>query len=412
MQKLMTIGLKDLWLAFRDRAALLLMLLAPFALTIGLGVVTGRFSADGSNRSGISKIPVVIVNYDSGQLGSVLVGLFTSDNLADLMAPTVLDDSAAARQQVRDDRVAAAVIIPAGFTDSVSRQQPPVAPIEVHANPGRGLTASVVQAIVEEFLSRVRASAVSGQVTVAQLLNSGRIAPADAERVARQVSEQQDMAPGAITVQRRITGAAAATEFDILTVLAPSMALMFLIYTVSQGARSLLAERAAGTLARLRVTPTTSAQILGGKVLGMFLTGAVQVGMLIGATTLLCGVHWGDPLGVAALVLASAAGATGWGLLLAALVKTPAQAARLGSALMLIFAILGGGVGFSFPLPDWAQPIAHLTPNRWGIDGFIALGAGGTLAGVMSNIVALVIMGMALFILAVWLYRRQGLGLG
>jgi ABC-2 type transport system permease protein len=409
MQKLITIGLKDLRLAFRDRAALLLMLLAPFALTTGLGVVTGRFTAGGSNRSGISKIPVVIVNHDGGQLGKALVDLFTSNDLAALVAPTVLDNSAAARRQVSDDRVAAAVIIPLGFTDSVSDQQPQVAPIEVHANPGRGLTASVVQAIVEEFLNRTRASSVSRHVTVAQLLHSGRIAPADAEGVARLVGGQADMASGTITVQRRTVRAAAAPEFDILTVLAPSTALMFLMYTVSHGARSLLAERQGGTLARLLVTPTTSAQILGGKVLGVFLTGAAQVGILIVATTLLFGVRWGDLLGVAALVLAAAAGATGWGLLLAAVVKTPAQAGRLGSALMLIFAILGGGVGFSFPLPDWAQPLAHLTPNRWGIDGFIALGEGGTLAGVTPNVMALVVMGVTLFALAVWLCRRQGL---
>jgi hypothetical protein len=75
---------------------------------------------------------------------------------------------------------------------------------------------------------------------------------------------------------------------------------------------------------------------------------------------------------------------------------------------MLIFAILGGGLGFSFPLPDWAQPIAHLTPNRWGIDGFITLGGSGTLSEVMPHIVALLIMGTTLFIVAVLLFRQQG----
>jgi ABC-2 type transport system permease protein len=406
MQKLLIIGLKDLTLVVRDRAALLLMLLAPFALTVGLGVVTGRL-AGGGNRSGISKIPVVIVNKDSGQLGNLLVNLFTSPDLSELVAPTVLDDVVKARQQVRQDRVAVAVIVPAGFTDSALSQQQNTVKIEVHANPGRALTASVVQAIVEEFLSRVRAGSVSGQVAVTQLIRSGRAALEDAERVAREVSVRQRAVPGTITV-KRITGTANAPEFDILTVLAPSMALMFLIYTVSNGARSLLAERVDGTLPRLLVTPTTVAQILGGKVLGIFLTGALQVGILITATTLIFGVRWGDARGVAALVLATAAGATGWGLLLAAVVQTPAQVGSMGSAVMLIFAILGGGFGFSFPLPDWAQPIAHLTPNRWGMDGFITLGAGGTLAEVTPNITALVVMGATLFAVAIWLFRRRG----
>lgn len=61
MLKLLLIGIKDLKLMFRDRAALIFMLLAPFLLTIGLGFVTGRFSG---GSTGLSDIPVVIVNLD------------------------------------------------------------------------------------------------------------------------------------------------------------------------------------------------------------------------------------------------------------------------------------------------------------------------------------------------------------
>ena len=43
MKKLILIGLKDVKLIFRDRAALIFMLLAPFLLTLGLGFVTGQF---------------------------------------------------------------------------------------------------------------------------------------------------------------------------------------------------------------------------------------------------------------------------------------------------------------------------------------------------------------------------------
>jgi ABC-2 type transport system permease protein len=408
MKKILVIALKDLTLVFRDRAALLLMLLVPFMLTIGLGLVTGRFTAGGGNRSGISEIPVIIVNKDSGQLGNVLVDLLTSDDLAKLVAPIVLHDVDEARQHVVDDHVAASIIVPAGFTASVFDPQQKTVKIEVHANPGRTLTASVVQSIVEEFLIRVRADSVGGQVTVRQLIVSGRIASADAERVAREIGGRQRAASGAITVQRVSADTADAPGFDILVVLAPSTALMFLMYTVSHGARGLLAERVGGTLPRLCMTPTTSAQILGGKVLGIFLAGATQVGILIATTTLMFGVRWGDLLGVVALVLAAAAGSTGWGLLLATVVKTPVQVGNIGSAMMLLFAILGGGLGFNFPLPGWADLIAHLTPNRWGIDGFIALGTGGTLTDVTPQVVALVVMGTVLFAVAVLLFRWPG----
>src|SRR5215211_6015783 len=99
MKKLFLIGIKDLKLIFRDRAALIFMLLAPFLLTIGMGFVTGRFSG---GSSGLSDIPVVIVNLDDEQLGNALANVFSSKELADLMEPTDprITDPAAARQFV------------------------------------------------------------------------------------------------------------------------------------------------------------------------------------------------------------------------------------------------------------------------------------------------------------------------
>ncbi len=115
MKKLFLIGIKDLKLMFRDRAALIFMLLAPFLLTIGMGFVTGRFSG---SSSGLSDIPVIIVNLDKEQLGNALADVFSSEELADLMEPTASSDPEAARRLIDEDQAAAAVIIPEGFTRS------------------------------------------------------------------------------------------------------------------------------------------------------------------------------------------------------------------------------------------------------------------------------------------------------
>src|SRR5687768_7311912 len=116
MLKTLLIGLKDLKLIFRDRAALVFMLLAPLLLTIGMGFVTGRFSGA---SSGLSDSPVVIVNLDQEQLGNALADVFSSEELADLMDPTKSSDHEAARQLIDEDQVAAAVISPEGFTRSI-----------------------------------------------------------------------------------------------------------------------------------------------------------------------------------------------------------------------------------------------------------------------------------------------------
>src|SRR5215210_8704326 len=103
MKKLFLIGIKDLKLILRDRAALIFMLLAPFLLTIGMGFVTGRFSG---GSSGLSDIPVIIVNLDNEQLGNALADVFSSEELADLMDPTASSDVGAARRLIDEDKAA------------------------------------------------------------------------------------------------------------------------------------------------------------------------------------------------------------------------------------------------------------------------------------------------------------------
>ena len=71
MKKILNIAWKDLIIIFRDPGALLLMLGAPFMLTLGMGLVTGAFSDNDSN-SGLADIPVIIINEDNGELGDTL----------------------------------------------------------------------------------------------------------------------------------------------------------------------------------------------------------------------------------------------------------------------------------------------------------------------------------------------------
>jgi len=415
MPKSLLIALKDLTLAFRDVGGLLLMLLAPFALTVGIGLVTGRFSGDSS--TGLSQIPVVLVNNDDGDLGRVLVETFASADLADLLEPKTVTDEAAARAAIDADEAAAAVIVPAGFSTAIFEAVADAPSIELVLNPERPVSAGVVQSIVESLLSRIEVGRVSGQVAVEQLLQTGRITPDQAEAIGREFGEQQAGTAGsAITIRRVDVSGRAAEAFDVLTIIAPGFALMFLMFTVTNAGRTIIQERLNGTLPRLLAAPIGAGEVLGGKLLGIFLIGVAQVAILILANGALFGVDWGEPVAVIALVLASAAGAAGWGALLAALAQSPAQISGLGSALMLIFGILGGifgilggSLGNQIALPDMLLPVAWLTPNYWGIQGFAALGTGASLAEIAPDLGALLAMAAALFGVAIVAFRRRGL---
>ena len=416
MYKLLLIGLKDLKLMFRDRAALTFALLAPFLLTIGMGFVSGRFSG---NSGGISDIPVVIVNLDNEQLGDALTDVFSSEELADIVEPTASSDPEAARRLIDEDQAAAAVIIPAGFTRSIIPAEGTMfdansipsenVQIEVYANPSRPTGAGVVKAIVDEFISRVEEGRTSGMTSIVGLMQAGFLNTLNAESEARALFENVDQTESSAITLKTDKEGAQAVEFDLLAYFAPGMALMFLMYTVSYGGRSILAERAQGTLPRLLTSPTSTAQFLGGKVLGVFFMGIAQVGILIVASALFFQVKWGDPLGVAVLILAAVFGATGWGMVITAFARTPAQVGSLGSAIMLIFGILGGSFINLEQLPPLIQTVSKITPNAWGLDGFTTLALGGTLRNLGDPILALLIMGVVLFGVSVFLFNRNGM---
>jgi ABC-2 type transport system permease protein len=417
MKKVFSIAWKDLIVTFRDRAALILMLAAPFALTLAMGFVTGQFSASSGGISGVRDIPVVIVNQDEGELGAALESVLTSHDLADLLEPTTSSNVAAARRLVEEDQVAAAVIIPAGFSAGILPQDPggsvtEAVAIEVYTSPGRPTTSAIVRSIVEGFVSQVETGRIGGEVAVTQLILSGRLAAQEAATAGMEIGARlaEDPARTELITLRSTTAAAAeAPRFDPLAYLAPGMALLFLMYTVSLGGRSLLAEQRDGTLPRMLTTPTSTAQVLGGKLFGTYLTGLAQVGVLVLASALLFGINWGRPLDVLILILAIVAGATGWGTLLAAIAKTPTQVSSIGLALMLAFGILGGSFfgGVSLPLP--MEILSKITPNAWGMDGFLSLALGGTLVDILPSIGGLLAMAVILFGVAVVLFRRRGL---
>mgnify|MGYP001134585921 CR=1 FL=1 len=414
LKKLFLIAVKDLRLIFRDPSALVLMLLAPFVLTLGMGLITGRFS--GTSDSGISQIPMVIVNKDEGDLGQVLVEVFQSVELEELVKPRLLNDLQAAKKLVDDDQSSAAIYIPEGFTESIiptefQEKEGNNLQIEFYANPTQTTSVGVVQSILEHFINQVEMNRISGEVIIQQLLKLGIITPEQMMSIGQEISQvmtEIDQPDSSIFINSEIAEGEG-IQFDILAYMAPGMAIMFLMFTVTYGGRSLLVENAQGTLPRLLVAPTTPAYVLGGKAFGIFLTACAQMLILIGGTSLLFQLQWGDPLGVFLLIIAAAFAATGWGIFFASILKTPGQIAATGSAVMLIFGIMGGSFFDLSMLPDWIQIVNKITPNAWAIDGFYIISVGGKLDEIIPNLIGLVIMGSVLLAIASFWIRKHGL---
>lgn len=413
MRKILTIGLKDLQLIFRDRAALIMMLLAPYLLTLGLGFVTGAFNDDDDN-GGLQNIPVQIVNLDAGDLGGNLVELFGSADLQPLIQLQTATDIDTGRALVDEDELAALVIIPADFStlmipDPDTGEVQDGLPIEIYRSPSRPISASVIESIVTQFVNQVDANAALITVTIDQLLASGQVEPAqlgtELQRLDLITNNGGSPTGDLIQIKQTVGAEQASADFNVLTVLVPGMALFFLMYTVTLGGRSILMEQLGGTLPRMQTTPTHSAEILGGKIIGVVLTGIAQVTILIVVSTVLYGIQWGDWLAVVLLVVSVAVAASGWGILFASAARMPEQITGIGTAVMLIFGAISGT--FTQTNSAVLDQFGRITPNKWALDGFTELGLGNGLVDILPNIAALWVMAFILFAVSIVLFSRK-----
>jgi ABC-2 type transport system permease protein len=155
-----------------------------------------------------------------------------------------------------------------------------------------------------------------------------------------------------------------------LNFFAPNIAVVFLFIGSGLGMRSILMERAAGTLARVTAAPLRPTQIVLGKLLAIFVTGLATIFVIWAVTTFAFGADWGDPLGVLLMCVGATVAMCGIGVFLTSLAKTEQQAFGITLLVGLALALLGGNLLPSGSLPDAFQVLALGTPNGWALVGF------------------------------------------
>ncbi|HEX6844112.1 MAG TPA: ABC transporter permease, partial [Actinomycetota bacterium] len=161
------------------------------------------------------------------------------------------------------------------------------------------------------------------------------------------------------------------------TFFAVGMAVFFLFFSVEFGVRGLLEEREDGTLSRLLVAPIRPASVIGGKALASLVVGLVSTVLLVLATTWVLQAEWGDPLGVALLIVGGVLAAVGVTALVATFAKTTAQA----GAMVSIIAVVGGLLGGTFFPISQIGPFSVVrfgSPQGWLMEGFTELAYGGS----------------------------------
>ncbi len=169
---------------------------------------------------------------------------------------------------------------------------------------------------------------------------------------------------------------------------------------------SLVVERVRGTLVRLRMSPISYAQILAGKGLACFI-GLITVNgiMLVFGMVVFDLSPNNYPLLILA-ILCSSICFVGIMMLLSVLGRTEASAGGIGWAVLIVMAMLGGGMVPYMFLPDWIKTIASISPVKWTVVAMEgAIFRGFSLGDMMLPCGVLVGIGVVCFTLGARVFR-------
>ena len=192
------------------------------------------------------------------------------------------------------------------------------------------------------------------------------------------------------------------------TALVGGWAIQFLLFALSASATSMFRERDAGLFQRLLAAPVTRANILWSKFLYGVILGLVQLLVLFVASGTFFGIEVLPHFGLLALVCVFAAAAcTSFGMLLAAI--SPNAEAANGLATFLIMLMSGiGGAWFPITLmPVFIQQFSKLTLVYWSMEGFSqVLWSGHSLVQLLPTLGVLLGITGAVMALALWRFNR------
>lgn len=427
---------KDLRMFWSDRRAVVMAFAMPITIASFFGFIFQGRSSDDE----VAKIPILMVDQDGSTVSkAILDGVKADKNLAVRSLP--LEQ---ARDSVRRGNDTVAVVIPPGFGDAAGRaffRGTGKPQLDFLYDPSRAMELAMVRGVMtQHVMEAVSTEMFSGQGsqtviddTLKQLdAPSSTTMPDDEKRSLRDMltsiqrfntlnrtpagtasgatgttgggglSMPFEMHEEAVMARQNATYNGFAHSFA-------GMGLQFMLFAAINMGIEILTERQKGIWKRLRSAPLSKFTLLGSKIASGSMIGSLVLLVSFAFSIIVWHVRIdGSKAGFVGVAVASALMAASYGLLIAALGKTP-NAARGASVLAtLMMVMLGGGWVPTFVFPAWLQKVTVVVPTRWAIDGFDAMSWRGLGFGsAVMPILVLLGFALAFSVLAVWRFRWE-----
>ncbi len=340
------IGLLRLW---HGRLEMLLVFVVPVVFFSIFALIFDR-----RDPVGRGSVKTALVDLDDSPLSRAVFARLAADPMLQVTpsapiglatdASTGWDDLDASCQEVLRGRAKLAIVAPAGWAESLMRGDPQT--LTIAADTSDPVAPRVVEALVHQAVGR----------TIAELqtpaLSDGQASPFGAPvRVLDLLAEGK--------------------ANPIVSQFAAGIAVMFLLFTASGNAGSLLEEEENQTLQRLMCSRLSMTQLILGKWLYLTTIGCLQVGVMFAWAQLVFQVDVvGHLAGFLVMTFATAAAASSLALTLAAACRSRAQLNAVSTILILSMSALGGSMAPRYVMSESMQQIGRVTFNAWAIDGY------------------------------------------
>ncbi len=377
--KPLTIARANLVRLLRDRLGLFFIVVLPLIIILVTGL---QFGGGFEARVGIATV-------DGGALAEELVATLERDWQVERYT-----DAEVLATDVGDGRIAFGVVLPDRYTERLVAGEQLEVEYHAAANDTAVGTRTVVAAALAEQSALTRAATFAAEEEGTTI-----------EAALPAVESTADALPPIDVTVLTVGESLFPPELGGFTLGAQGQLVLFIFLTSLTGAAQLIVSRQLGVSRRMLSTPTPVPSILFGEALGRFGVAMFQGLFIVAATAILFGVVWGNPIGVAAIVIAFCLLSAGVAMLIGAVSSNAEQASSIGVFAGLGIAALGGSMIPPEIFPPVMETISWLIPHRWAIDGLRELVAGGELVDVLLQVGVLLAAAAVVLALATWRLR-------
>jgi ABC-2 type transport system permease protein len=381
MRAILYIAGKDLLLRWRDRLGFFWWMVGfPLLIAVLIGTI---FSGALEGPTKPMKAGIVdLANTEASREYIEVLGKIGSVQLEPLSME-------AAQDAVRRGRLPAYAVLREGFHLSPALLMGKPLPIAVGVDPTRRAELAYLQAGLTEasleYLRREWVDVKRRPVLIEDwLVDTGRgktLGATQRQTIATAINNL-DMYLNPVPTTRSAQSLARSINFELLPMQAsksrprsafeicfPIGIIWGLLGLAAEFAIGMVQERQAGTLLRLRVAPIYRWQIMSGNALAAYIASVAEMLFLLSVGKGLFGIRLQNPAVVCAAILCIAFCFTGLTMFLSVIGRTESAVGGGAWALLLVLAMIGGGMVPQMFMPHWMDALSDWSPVKWAILG-------------------------------------------